>query len=258
MKKLTIIIPAHNEEKRIRTTLDRYSNFFNKNYKNKFEILIIPNGCKDNTVKIVREYSKKYKFIKYKNIIEPLGDKGKAVIMGFKKANSELIGFVDADNSTTAEAFFDLVKTIGDYDGIIASRWIKGSIVEPKQTIKRRIASRVFNLFVRILFGLNLIDTQCGAKLFKKEAIKKVAPKIGITKWAFDIDLLYQLKRAGYKVKEIPTVWKDTPDSKLNLKKVSVEMFLAIIRLRLIYSPFKFIVTMYNKIFPKVLFRSKK
>ena len=69
---------------------------------------------------------------------------------------------------------------------------------------------------------------------------------LSITQWAFDIDLLYKFKISNYSVKEIPTVWDDDPNSKLNVIKASTEMFLAIIRLRLIHSPFKFIVDAYG------------
>ena len=71
---------------------------------------------------------------------------------------------------------------------------MKGSKVSPKQSLKRRIASRSFNLLIRRLFKINISDSQCGAKLFKKNAVDKVINQLGITRWAFDIDLLYLLR----------------------------------------------------------------
>lgn len=247
MLKLSIIIPAYNEEKRISKTLEEYCKFFNNVYKNNFEIIVILNGCKDNTLRVVKTSAKKYNQIKYIDIKEAIG-KGGAVIEGFKQAEGELIGFVDADNSTKAEYFYDLVKDINNYDCAIASRWIKGAKVNPPQPISRRIASRTFNAIVRILFNINVHDSQCGAKLFKKQAIKEIIPYLGITRWAFDVDLLYQLKKRKRTILEVPTVWSDTPGSNLNIKKASKEMFLAITRLRLIYSPLKFIVKIYDRL----------
>ena len=247
MKELSIIIPAYNEEARIGKTLDSYYNFFSKKLKNNFEIIVVPNNCKDRTQEIVEKFVREHKNVLCRNINYYVG-KGGAVIGGFKLAKGKLIGFVDADNSTKAEACYELYKNIDDYDCIVASRWIKGAKVRPEQPLIRRIASRIFNIIVRILFRINIRDTQCGCKLFKREALMKIIPSLSTTRWAFDVDLLYQLKRNGFKAKEIPTEWHDRPGSKLNVKKASIEMFLAVSRLRLIYSPFKFIVKWYDKL----------
>ncbi|MEK6951728.1 MAG: dolichyl-phosphate beta-glucosyltransferase [Nanoarchaeota archaeon] len=244
MVKLSIIIPAHNEEERILKTLKDYAAFFDIKLKKNYELIVIPNACKDNTTKIVAEFSKKQHRVKYKELKE--AGKGIALIEGFKIANGSLIGFVDADNSTSPKEFNKLMEAINSYDGAIASRWMKNSIVDIKQPLQRVIAGRVFNFLIRFTLGLNFHDTQCGAKLFKKEAIKKVYTKLGITKWAFDIDLLYLFKRNGYTIKEVPIKWADTISSKLKIPKASFEMFLALIRLRLIYSPLNFIVKAYD------------
>ncbi|MFA4887218.1 MAG: dolichyl-phosphate beta-glucosyltransferase [Candidatus Nanoarchaeia archaeon] len=243
--KLSIVIPAYNEEKRIGKTLDSYLTYFTKHYKKDYELIVVLNGCRDNTFGVVQSFSKhiQLKILEFKEAI----GKGAAVIRGFNASHGDYIGFVDADLSTSAEEYHKLVLNIEPSDCIIASRYIKGAHVEPKQPLSRRIASRGFNILIRILFGLNVKDSQCGSKLFKKHALKTILPSIGTTRWAFDIDLLYQLKRKGFTYKESPTVWKDAAGSTLNIKKAIVEMFLAVIRLRLVYSPFIFIVKIYNK-----------
>ena len=247
MLKLSIIIPAYNEENRIINTLQDYYNFFSKKFRDQFEIIVVPNNCNDNTFDVVKNFSKNKEHIKIKNIPYFVG-KGGAIRDGIYIANGELIGFVDADNSTNPDAFYELYNNINGYDGIIASRWIKGAVINKKQPLSRRIASRSFNILVRTIFGLNVRDTQCGSKLFKRKPLLEIIPKLSTTRWAFDVDLLYKLKLNNYKVVEIPTIWNDNPDSKLNIKKASFEMFLAISRLRLIHSPFKFIVALYEKI----------
>lgn len=248
--KLSIIIPTYNEEKRIEKTLNNYYNFFLKKMVRDFEILIVLNGCKDKTREIVESFSKGKKQIIFKEFKEAIG-KGGAVIEGFRLAESDLIGYVDADGATKPETFYQLVEGIKNYDGVIASRWIKGAIIKRKQPITRRMSSRGFNVLVKLLFGLKIRDTQCGAKLFKKNAIKKVLPQLGITQWAFDIDLLYRMKKNRFEVVEIPTEWEDIEGSKLNLKKTIPEMLLSIIRLRLIYSPLRSVVKIYDKLFYK-------
>ena len=103
--KLSIIIPAYNEEKRIKKTLEEYYNFFKKKFKKDFEIIIIPNNCKDKTLRVSEEFKKNKSEIRTFEINHYSG-KGGAVMKGFELARGDYIGFTDADNSTTPENFF--------------------------------------------------------------------------------------------------------------------------------------------------------
>jgi len=244
--KLSIIIPAHNEEQRIRPMLDSYLNYFIDRYQNEVEYLVIVNGSNDGTEHIIREYVKKCGNIKMVVIHDRVG-KGGALIRGFREAQGELVGFVDADGATPAEAFEDLVQNIGDAGCIIGSRWLPDSNVTHEQSLQRRIVSRLFNFLVRILFGVKIHDTQCGAKLCTKAAAEAAVPKISSHFWAFDVDLLFHIHRAGFSVTEHPTTWRDIDGSKIRIWNSSFEMLLAIFRLRLYYSPFRFIVHLVDK-----------
>jgi len=141
-----------------------------------------------------------------------------------------------------------LVESIGSAGCVIASRWMKDSIVEPRQPLSRRIASRLFNTMVNMMFGFRVSDTQCGAKLFTQEAMWKILPELGITQWAFDVDMLFHVRRNGFAIVEIPTVWRDAAGSKVRVVKASLEMTVALVRLRLVHSPFKGIVEIYNRL----------
>ena len=247
MQKILIVIPAHNEEKRIGRILERYCEFFRQK-KEIVELLVVLNACKDNTLKIVREFQKKFKEIKFLDF-EQRG-KGFAITKGFAEALKKdfaLIGFVDADMATPPNAFYGLIRHIKEFDGIIANRWDKRSKISSR-TFQRKILSKGFNILVRTLFFLNHEDTQCGAKLFKKHLIEKVLPKIGASDWSFDVDLLFYARRAKAKIKSIPTEWYDEKGSKINLKKTPITMFLSVIRLRLIHSPFNFMARIYRKL----------
>lgn len=251
MEKLIIVIPAYNEEKRIAKTLEEYGDFFTdlkKKEKINPEILIVINNTKDKTEEIVKRYQKKYKIIKYLNFKQ--GGKGFAINEGFKEAlkdkKNSLIGFVDADLATSPTAFYDLVINLREPDGLIASRYIEGSKVSPRQSLPRIIVSRLFNFLIRVLFLMPYKDTQCGAKLFKRKAIEQTIKEFGITQWAFDIDLLYQMRKKGFIIKEYPTVWADKEYSKINFMRAGPRMALAIIRLRTVNSPFKFLVRAYD------------
>ena len=249
--KAAIIMPAYNEEKRIGRTLEDYGKFFSDLKKKDIldsEIIIVINNTTDRTEEIVREYSKKYGLIKYLNFKR--GGKGFAIIEGFKEAlknKFDLIGFVDADMSTSPKAFYDLIKNIGEYDGIIASRYVRGAVVKPGPTIQRKIVSRIFNSLINLILFLNYKDTQCGAKLFKRKALEKTLPLFRMSQWAFDVDLLYNLKKNKFRIREFPTFWSDREYSKINFWRAGPLMFLAIIRLRILNSKIRKFVKFYDK-----------
>jgi O-antigen/teichoic acid export membrane protein/glycosyltransferase involved in cell wall biosynthesis len=244
--RLSIVIPAHNEENRIGPMLEAYLPYFTSRYQSDVEFLVVVNGSTDRTDRIVASFASRFPGLKAIIEPKPIG-KGGALMVGFSEACGELVGFVDADGATPPQAFQDLVDNIGEAGGIIASRWSRGAIISPRQPLDRRIASRMFNLITLILFGLRLVDTQCGAKLMTRAAMSAILPHLGITQWAFDVDLLFQLRRAGYKIKEIPTTWHDVAGSKIQVGRASAEMILAVTRLRLLYSPFHWVVMVYDR-----------
>lgn len=249
MPSIAIVIPAYNEEKRIGKTLDSYLPFFTKLVKNKkiskFKIIIVINATTDRTKEIVKKYkSKDLEYLDFKK-----GGKGFAVKEGFKhalKSKYSHIGFVDADMSTTPEEFYRLATEMGGADGVIASRYLHGAKLIPRNTIPRIIASRCYNALIRALFLVPYRDTQCGAKIFKKEALEKIINNMDMTEWAFDLELLYLLNKQNLNIREIPTTWSNKGYAKINFWRAGRYMALSIIRLRIIHSPFKGIVRLYD------------
>jgi len=234
-----LLIPAYNEEERITPVLRDYAEYFKRNYAGQFTAVVVLNGCRDNTWGVVERVTSDYPSVTALEFPAPIG-KGGALIEGFKLANrADLIGFVDADGATSPKAFHDLILRRREADCIIASRWLPDSILHQSQTKKRQFASRVFHGIVRFLFpSLKVTDTQCGAKIMRREAAEKIHPALRIADMAFDINLLYALRRNGFSVLEIPTEWTDKIGSKVRLGRTSLVMFLSVVRLRIIYSPF--------------------
>jgi hypothetical protein len=132
----------------------------------------------------------------------------------------------------------ELLKKIDEADCDIGSRWVPGAVIHQQQKNHRRFASRVFHFIVQLLFWMNIRDTQCGAKLMKAAAVEKIHDNLTIADMAFDINLLFALKHAGFKILEVPTEWTDRAGSKVALGRSSLTMFLSALRVRLIYSPF--------------------
>ena len=235
---LLILIPAYNEERRIEPVLRDYARFFGEHYHGRFQLVVVLNGCTDNTLAVVRRVAAEFPAVSSLEFKEPIG-KGGALIEGLKLAgHADLIGYVDADGATPAHAYLDLVKKIGAADCVIGSRWLPGAVIHQSQTGNRQFASRVFHLIVQTLFWMNIRDTQCGAKVMRREVAEKIHPALRIADMAFDINLLYSMKRAGFRILEVPTEWTDKAGSKVALGRSSLTMFLSVVRVRLIYSPF--------------------
>lgn len=242
--KISIVIPAHNEERRLGKTIEAYCQFFDEKKQlgmiQSYELIIVLNGCSDRTIDIASQCGQAYQNIIILDYQQ--AGKGFAIAQGFSNAlqrDNDLIGFVDADMATRPEYFYQLIEHISLHDGIIASRYMKGALVTPARPLIKRMGSKlVYENLAWLLFGIRYADFQCGAKVFKRTVIQSVVSKLTVKQWAFDVELLYLCKKHNAQIKEIPTVWHDQADSKLRLLKGGMRMLGSLIKLRLAHSPF--------------------
>lgn len=221
----SLIIPAYNEESRIRTAIVNLADAFPGQ-----EIIVVCDG-QDGSASIVKDLSLKYPYIVLLSFNERLG-KGGALVQGFKVASGTNLCFVDADESVSVEDLKNMFIKLHNVDGVIASRRMKGARILIKQPLKRRLASKAFNIFVRIMFGLPFSDTQCGAKIFKREAILDILNELRTTGFEIDVEILWRLKNRGYTVTEYPITWKHSEGSKFKLSN-SKGMFISLMSMRL-------------------------
>lgn len=237
---LLLLIPAYNEEARIGPALREYATYFAGNYHGKFQLVVVLNGCRDDTLGVVQKMANEFPSISALEFKQPIG-KGGALIEGLKLAPlADLIGYVDADGASPPRAFHELTRHIGEADCVIGSRWLPGAKLHQAQTRLRRFTSRAFHLIVEFFFWMNIKDTQCPCKVMRRECVEKIHPYLRIADLAFDVNLIVALHRAGFHVLELPTEWTDKDGSKVtsSLFRSSLTMFLSVLRIRLIYSPF--------------------
>jgi dolichol-phosphate mannosyltransferase len=232
--KYSIVIPAYNEESRLSRTVEDYAGFVASVYEpGEAEILIIVNGSVDRTGEIARELEARFACVRAWETPARQG-KGGAVMKGLDMAEGEIVSFADADNATTVVELKKLLDTVASgVDAALGSRWLPESEQVIPQPLARRIASRVFNLIVRLLFQFSFKDTQCGAKAFTKAAFLDVRDEVRSTGWAFDVDLIWRLCRRGYRVVEVPIVWSDASQSRLRMHKDAPSMLVELIKLRI-------------------------
>jgi len=237
---LLLLIPAYNEEARIEPVLREFGRYFRENYQGDFHLVVVLNGCRDRTRDVVERVAQDFAAISLLDFPEPIG-KGGALIEGLKLAfKAEVVGYVDADGASPPHAFHALVKRLGEADCIIGSRWLPGAVLHQAQPWVRRFTSRCFHVIVESLFWLHIKDTQCPCKVLHRAAVEKIHSSLQIADLAFDVNLLVSLHRAGFTIKEVPTEWTDMIGSKVtsSLFRASFTMFLSVVRVRLIYSPF--------------------
>jgi glycosyltransferase involved in cell wall biosynthesis len=239
MPYIAIIIPAYNEEKRIKKTIKSYLAFFNSSSHLKYSLIISLNGCSDKTKDIVtaiqRHNEDTIQIIECKQ-----AGKGLAITNGFSYAllqnKYDYIGFVDADMATEPSHFYALFTAMHHHDGVIASRYMQGAVITPVRPFIKRWGSKImYEPLIWLLFGMHYKDYQCGAKLFKTHVIKKIVNFLHVKQWAFDVELLYACKENNFSIIECPTVWHDQAGSKLKLSH-GIFMLGQLIKLRLQHS----------------------
>jgi hypothetical protein len=225
-----IIIPAKNEELRIREPIEKMCRYFG----NRARILVVANGCTDRTADVVRDLALLHSNLELLEIPERIG-KGGAVRAGMHVGNEPYLGFIDADGSFNPEQIDRLYERCREpgISGAIGSRRIKGARVGQRPTVARQIASFCFRLLVRTLFFANFSDMQCGVKVFRRDAVDGVLDELELANFAFDVDLLLALRRKKCKIVEEAVTWDDVPAGTIDLLPAAGSMLWSVLRLRL-------------------------
>lgn len=229
---LSIIIPAYNEERRIRPTLEEYASHFASIHGANFEIVVIMNGCTDNTRGVVESVMAQHPQVRFLEYPDKSG-KGSAIYNGFNNGQGELLAFADADNMVRPAETEKLLAALSQHDIAIGGRFGHGHDGDTGQSPLRKLSSASLRMWVRRYLGLPYQDTQCGAKAFRREAWQAMAPFITEKGWAFDLDVLSAAKALRLRVVEIPVAWKHVAaDSKVQTWKAGPELLAATFRVK--------------------------
>ncbi len=228
---LSIVIPAYNEEKRIGFTLFLIKDYL-ESRKIEAEVILVDDGSQDRTAEVAREVMADYP--RFQLIQLPVNrGKGAAVRTGMLEASGELILFTDADLSTPIEEIEKLLPLAREgYEVVIGSRALPGSEIKKRQGWLRERMGKFFNLLVRLLVLRGFRDTQCGFKLFRREAARNVFSRLHTDGFAFDVEALVLALSAGYRVAEVPVVWINHPESRVRLFRSSLKMFCELLKIR--------------------------
>ncbi|RLC39308.1 MAG: hypothetical protein DRH33_03200 [Candidatus Nealsonbacteria bacterium] len=229
--RLSVIIPAYNEERRLPRTLREINKYLSQQSYD-WEIIVVNGGSTDRTPDVVREMMGEIRNLK---LIEQKGKgKGDAVKTGMLEGKGDYRLFTDADNSTSIDQIEKMWSWFEKgYDVVIGSRDIKGAVLDPPQPWYRRvILGKSFRFLTHLICGTwEILDSQCGFKMFSKKAAEDIFPKIEILGFAFDVEVLVIAKKLGYKIKEIPVYWRNDLGSKVKFKNI-FEMGIDLLKIR--------------------------
>jgi dolichyl-phosphate beta-glucosyltransferase len=216
MKELSIIIPAYNEEKRLREAIESLVSEHDKNFSHEYEIIIVNDGSCDNTVGVIGVLQKKYHQIHSLHLKKNKG-KGFAVKEGVLHSEGRYVMYLDADGATNPKDVCNIIEARSSADFIIASRAIKNSCIVVGQPRWRKFLGAKSIRFAKSINKLPIFDTQCGCKILRRDVAIELFGTLFTPRWLFDIELLRKAYKKGYSIKEWPVRWSNIPGSKVNL-----------------------------------------
>ena len=224
---LSVIIPAHNEEKRLPNALEQIFRFLDAQSFTA-EVIVVENGSSDQTLALAQEFAQQDKRIR---VLQSERGKGAAVKEGMLQARGEYRFMCDADLSMPAEEIAKFIPpTLEDTQIAIASREAKGA-VRYNEPAYRHLGGRGINFLIQILILPGLNDTQCGFKCFRADVAEVLFNKQTLPGWSFDIEVLYIARKYGYQVQEIPIHWYHDSDTKVRALPDAIRMFQDIFRI---------------------------
>ena len=231
---LSIIIPSYNEEKRLPRTLARIREYFEGRPLplDQIEVIVVDDGSTDGTAQVARDWARQWPSVR---LLSNPGNQGKgySVRHGMLESRGRLALFTDADLSAPIEESEKLFSALKEGNQVaIGSRAIDRSLISVRQSQLREMAGIIFNALVRLFTWLPIHDTQCGFKVFEREASRIVFEQQRILGWGFDPEVLFLAKRHGLRIAEVPVRWAHDEATKVHVVRASLTMFGDLIYIR--------------------------
>jgi dolichyl-phosphate beta-glucosyltransferase len=221
--KVSIVIPAYNEQARLPQTVMRTLRYCAEQELD-FELIIADDGSSDETLALARQFERQD--VRIRALACPHMGKGSAVRLGMLNARGELVLFMDADGATPLHEIATLAAALdAGSDVAVGSRVIPQSAqVEVRTSLHRRLIGRTFAFFVNLFAVQGIADTQCGFKMFRRDAALQIFSLQKLAGFAFDVEVLFIARRLSLTIVEIPVNWVGQPGSKVNLVTDSMKM----------------------------------
>lgn len=225
---LSIIIPAYNEQRCLKQSVDKVERYLQERYEAKWEteteIILVLEKSTDDTVLIGRHLGEEYPNIctLYNN--ETMG-KGFSVRRGMLAAHGQYRVFMDADLSTPVETLDQVIRQLRSHSVVIGSRHCPGAQIVYKQPLRRRLSGLIFRFITKVLLKLPYKDTQCGFKGFRGEWTEVLFQSLSTNGFTFDVEILLRAHSyLGCSVREIPVRWSDSDHSSVSFRRDTMKI----------------------------------
>jgi len=229
---LSVVVPCFNEEQRLPRTIEQIESFLDGR-RAEHELILVDDGSSDRTRQVMDAAAAGRRSVRVEALPHNRG-KGRALAVGVAAAKGDEILLTDADLSTPIEELDKLHAALDGGAGVaIASRALRGSRVEVSQPIYRVVMGKAFNLIVQAVLLPGIWDTQCGFKLFRADVARQVFEGLSTDGFGYDPEVLYRARRRGFKIVEVPVVWRNSAPTKVSPVRSSLDMLRHVIRVRL-------------------------
>lgn len=227
---LSLIIPVYNERHRLPKALESVISFAASSNLD-LELIIVDDGSRDETAAVAECFHDRIPRLRILRYSQNAG-KGYAIRRGALEASEAVLLISDADLSTPLEELLHLWPLLETHDIVIGSRALDETKVLVRQPWYRQAMGKLFNRMMRAITGLPFLDTQCGFKLIRREAARRVFGEATVDRFAYDVEILMLACSSGFTIAEVPVRWIDSPDSRVRLLRDSSRMLWDVIRLR--------------------------
>jgi dolichyl-phosphate beta-glucosyltransferase len=229
---LSVVVPAYNEAARIQGTLERLREYFDGQPYD-WSVTVVSDGSTDGTDTLAMDFARanrRFAIVTY----TPNRGKGYAVRRGMLTADGDLVLFTDADLAAPIEEVEKLLKYIDRAPIAIGSRPLKESWLERRQPLYRELLGRLANKLIQLLGVPGIHDTQCGFKLFRRDAAREIFRRVKLAGFSFDFESLMIARDLGFEVVEVPIRWAHQEGSKVVLWRDAPRALTDLLWLRLI------------------------
>ena len=231
--KISVVTPCFNESKNIQKNIKRIDDYLKQRF-DCYEIIAVNDGSRDNTADELLTLQKELG-IKVIDNKENQG-KGGAVRDGMLATSkeSDIAMFLDSDLGIPIEELEKFVSEIqSGHDIVIASRFVPGLKIIQSVQLHRKLMEKAFRLIRMVITNnWNVKDTQCGFKVFRREAAMKIFPKLTVKRFAFDAEVIFVANKCGYKIKELPIHLQNPPSRSLRIFRDPMNMIWDLLRIR--------------------------
>jgi len=228
---LSVVVPCLDEETRLPLSLAAVCRYLTGSGRS-HEIVLVDDGSRDRTPALIREAERAHPSVR--GVILPSNrGKGRALAEGVAVTRGRLVLVSDADFSAPIEELSKLEEAIGAGAHVAIGSRAKRGAREVDQPVHRRAMGKGFNLLVQALLLPGLWDTQCGFKLFRGEVARDLFGRLRTDGFAYDVEVLYEARRSGLTVSEVPVRWINSTTTRVQAVRHSREMLLDLLRIRL-------------------------